>query len=328
MNQKVVMVTGGAGFVGSHLVELLLTQGYEVHVFDRVALSETRNLDAIKDHKDLHYVQGDMRDASALRAFFRPEASILFHLASIVGVPHYMEDPLSLIDIAVWGTRTLLDLAREHGTRFLFASTSEVYGKNPAVPWSEEDDRVLGPTSVDRWSYSTSKALCEHMLFAVARQSGLPVTIVRFFNAYGPRQKPIYVVSRSVYRALRGESPWLFDDGMQTRCFSYIEDVVQGVFLAATHPQAVGEIFNLGRPVESTMREVIEEVIALSESSVSWEFVETQRIFGEHFEEIERRVPSVEKAERILGWKAQTSLREGLEKTIRWARQHPWYLES
>ncbi len=326
MEQKVVMVTGGAGFVGSHLVELLLAREYEVHVLDRVAWDDARNLDEVRTHPCLHYTQGDLRDKATVKAFYRPDASVLFHLASVVGVPHYMADPLALIDTAVFGTRTLIDLARTHGTRFLFASTSEVYGKNPDIPWVEDADRVLGPTSVDRWSYSTSKALCEHMLWAVHRQAGLPITIVRFFNAYGPRQAPIYVVSRSIVRALRGESPWLFDDGLQTRCFSYVGDIVEGVLRAATLPQAVGEVFNLGRPVESTMREVIEEILALTGASQGWVPVETKTYFGDTFEEIPRRVPDTHKAAKILGWNAETSLRKGLEQSISWARSHPWYL--
>ncbi len=328
MEQKVVMVTGGAGFVGSHLVELLLLREYEVHVLDRVAWQEARNLDDVREHPCLHYTQGDLRDAAAVKAFYRPEASVLYHLASVVGVPHYMADPLALIDTAVFGTRILLDLAQAHGTRFLFASTSEVYGKNPSLPWSEDADRVLGPTSIDRWSYSTSKALCEHMLWAVHRRSGLPITIVRFFNAYGPRQAPIYVVSRSIVRALRGESPWLFDDGTQTRCFSYVGDVVEGVLRAATSPQGVGEAFNLGHPVVSTMREVIEEILVLTGATQGWVKVETQSYFGDTFEEIPHRVPNVAKAATLLGWCADTNLRQGLQASVAWARSHPWYLAS
>ena len=196
----VVMVTGAAGFVGSHLIERLLEMGQTVYGLDLAPLAEARNLAAVKDNPNLHYMQGDIRDAETIKAFFRPEAAVLYHLASVVGVRRYMEDPLSLIDIAIIGTRNLIALCVEHDVRILFTSTSEVYGRNPAVPWSEDGDRVLGATYVDRWSYAASKGVCEQMLYGVHRKTGLPFSIVRFFNVYGPRQTPIYVVSQTVQR--------------------------------------------------------------------------------------------------------------------------------
>jgi UDP-glucose 4-epimerase len=167
MSKRVAMVTGAAGFVGSHLIEELLAQGWEVHGTDIVDPVTAHNLDEVRDHADFHYSRLDIRDADAVTAWFRPEADVLFHLASIVGVRYYMENPLALVDIVVGGTRTLLGLAAAHDTFFLFSSTSEIYGKNPAVPWAEDADRVLGPTSVDRWSYSSSKAVCEHMIYGM-----------------------------------------------------------------------------------------------------------------------------------------------------------------
>ena len=243
----------------------------------------------------------------------------------MVGIEKYLADPLALTDVSVGGTRTVLGLAREHGTRILFASTSEVFGKNPDIPWTEESDRVLGSTSVDRWCYSTSKAACEHMLYGVYRQCQLPFTIVRFFNAYGPRQNPIFVVSQSVYRALRGESPLLYDDGMMTRCFTFIEDVIQGVILASESPQAVGESFNLGNAVEVTMKYVVEQVCQ-QVGGVEYEYFDTEKKLGSVYEDIPRRVPSPEKASRVLGWRATTQVEEGIAKVIDWARANPWWL--
>ena len=206
-SSEIVMVTGAAGFVGSFLVERLIALGQVVHGLDIAPLAAARNLEAVRDHPNFHYVQGDIRDPEVIRGFFRPEASVLYHLASVVGVRRYMEDPLSLIDIAIIGTRHLIALAVEHEVRILFTSTSEVYGRNPAVPWKEDDDRVLGATSVDRWSYAASKGVCEQMLYGVHRKTGLPFSIVRFFNVYGPRQAPIYVVSQTVQRVLNGRAP-------------------------------------------------------------------------------------------------------------------------
>jgi UDP-glucose 4-epimerase len=326
-SSEVVMVTGAAGFVGSFLVERLLALGHTVHALDIAPLAAARNLEAVRDHPDLRYTQGDIRDPEVIRGFFRPEASVLYHLASVVGVRRYIEDPLSLIDIAIIGTRHLVALAAEHGVRVLFTSTSEVYGRNPAVPWREDDDRVLGATSVDRWSYAASKGVCEQMLYGVHRKTGLPFSIVRFFNVYGPRQTPIYVVSQSVQRVLKGERPDLYDGGGQTRCLTFVEDAVEGVIAAATRPEALGEVFNIGNATEMTMAEVIGMVLEAAGSDLEPVPVDTREKYGAVYEDIGRRVPAVEKAERLLGWKAATPAREGIARTVAWARATPWYLE-
>ena len=323
---ETVLVTGAAGFVGSHLIERLLGMGQTVHGLDIAPLDQARNLEAVKDHPGFHYMQGDIRDLETIEAFFRPEAGVLYHLASVVGVRRYMEDPLSLIDIAIIGTRHLIALCVAHDVRILFTSTSEVYGRNPAVPWAEDGDRVLGATSVDRWSYSSAKAVCEHMLFGVARKTGLPFSIVRFFNVYGPRQTPIYVVSQTVQRVLNGERPDLYDGGGQTRCLTYIDDAIAGVLAAATKPEAVGEIFNIGNATENTMAEVVGMVLAAAGSDLEPIAVDTGEKYGSVYEDIGRRVPSVEKAARLLGWRAEIPAAEGIAATVAWARATPWYL--
>jgi UDP-glucose 4-epimerase len=300
--------------------------GYVVHGLDLAPLAEARNLDAVRGHPSFHYVQGDIRDPAVIKGFFRPEASVLYHLASVVGVRRYMEDPLSLIDIAIIGTRNLIALCVEHDVRILFTSTSEVYGRNPAVPWAEDGDRVLGATSVDRWSYASSKAVCEHMLFGMWRKTGLPFSTVRFFNVYGPRQTPIYVVSQTVHRALNGERPDLYDGGGQTRCLTYVEDAIEGVIRAATMPEAIGEVFNIGNSTESTMAEVVAMTLEAAGSDLKPIPVDTREKYGAVYEDIGRRVPAVEKAERLLGWKATTPAKEGIAKTVAWARETPWYL--
>lgn len=321
-----VMVTGAAGFVGSHLIERLLEMGQTVYGLDIAELDQAKNLEAVKDHPNFHYTKGDIRDLDTIKAFFRPEAGVLYHLASVVGVRRYMEDPLSLIDIAIIGTRHLIALCVEHDVRILFTSTSEVYGRNPAVPWSEDGDRVLGATSVDRWSYAASKGVCEQMLYGVHRKTGLPFSVVRFFNVYGPRQTPIYVVSQTVQRVLNGEAPDLYDGGQQTRCLTYIDDAIEGTILAATRPEAIGEVFNIGNAVENTMAEVVEMTLEAAGSDLKPIPVDTSEKYGAVYEDIGRRVPAVDKAERILGWKAGISAKEGIAKTVAWARETPWYL--
>ena len=320
------MVTGAAGMIGSHLIDRLLRDGLTVHGLDIVPLDRANNLREARENPNFHYMQGDIRDKATIERYFRPEASTLYHLASVVGVRHYMEDPLSLIDIAIIGTRNFISLCEKHNVRILFTSTSEVYGRNPAVPWKESDDRVLGATSVDRWSYSTSKALIEHMLFGVYRKSGMPMSIVRFFNVYGPRQNPIYVVSQSIYRALRNEAPELYDGGKQTRCFTYVGDVIDGVVRAATHPGAVGEIFNLGNPTEVAIGDVVSLCVEHSGTGTTPIAIQSEKKYGALYEDIERRVPDVTKARDRLGWQATTSVGDGIALTVKWARANPWYL--
>ena len=325
MSSNKVMITGGSGFIGSHLIEALLPDN-EVYVCDVIPLEKADNLREARKHPNFHYAICDIRDRNAVMKFWVKDAKVMYHLASVVGIKNYIADPLKLIDIGVVGTRNILEAAREAGTKVLFSSTSEIYGKNPATPWDEGGDRVLGPTSVDRWSYSSAKAVCEHMLYGINRQCGLPFTIVRFFNAYGPRQNPYFVVSQSVYKALRGEEPLLYDDGMMTRCFTYVGDIVRGVIEAASNPHAVGEAFNLGNSVETTMKEVVETDISATGGKVGYKSFITKKEYGASYEDIPRRVPKVEKAARVLGWKATTTLEEGIRKTVEWAKANPWYL--
>lgn len=322
-----IMVTGVAGLIGSHLVEKLLALGHEVHGFDVVDIDTNRNLENVRNHKNFIYCKGDVRSSQDLTAFFQSDASVLYHLASVVGVNRYMEDPLSLIDIGILGTRTLIGMCHEHGIRMLFASTSEVYGKNADIPWSETGDRVLGPTNVDRWSYSTSKAICEHMLFGLHHKDNWPMSIVRFFNVYGPRQNPIYVVSKSIHRVLNGLEPELYDGGNQTRCFTYIDDVIDGLILSATLDTAIGQVINLGNPVENTMSEVVRAVLESAESALDVIHVETDDRYGSVYEDIPRRVPSVDKAFSLLGWTPSTSMQLGVKKTVEWVKENKWYLD-
>lgn len=326
MNNK-VMITGVAGLVGSHLAEELLDRGNEVYGFDCVKISNNKNLESIKNNSKFKYYEGDIRSKEDLNSFFQSNASILYHLASVVGVNRYMEDPLSLIDIGIMGTRNLIDMCHMNNVRMLFASTSEVYGKNTQIPWSENEDRVLGSTNIDRWSYSTSKALCEHMLYGMYHKDNWPMSIVRFFNVYGPRQNPIYVVSKSVHRILNGKAPELYDDGKQTRCFTYIDDVIDGIILAGTLKSSIGHVINLGNPVENSIREVIEAVLKAAGSDLKVINIKTDERYGDLYEDIPRRIPSIKKAINLLGWKPTTSMEDGVKKTVDWVKKNSWYLK-
>ena len=324
MTSKLFLLTGGGGFIGSHLSEILLGQGHRVRAMDIGPLESNFNLRDIADNENYQYLRGDIRNATDINDFFDPEADAVFHLASVVGVNLYMEDPLSLIDVGILGTRNLLGLCIEHNVRMLFTSTSEVYGKNPAVPWSETSDRVLGDPTIDRWSYSTSKAMIEHMLFGAHRKFDWPFSVVRFFNVYGPRQNPIFVVSRSVWKALRGETLEMYDGGEQTRCFSYIEDIVQAIVDASQSDEAIGEVFNVGNDVETPISQVF-EIIKSEIPGVEIKDIDTSDRFGALYQDIPRRVPDTSKAQRVLGLAPKVMVEEGVLRCIKWARDNPWY---
>ena len=324
---KKVMVTGAAGLIGSHLTEKLLKLGYKVHALDVTDIEHNNNLENVRNDPNFVYFKGDVRSKDDLNSYFQTDACVLYHLASVVGVNRYMEDPISLIDIGVFGTRNLIKMCHEYNIRMLFTSTSEIYGKNDNIPWQEDEDRILGPTNIDRWSYSTSKALCEHMLFAMYHKHNWPMSIVRFFNVYGPRQNPIYVVSKSIYNVLNNKAPELYDTGKQTRCFTFIEDVIQGIILAATKEAAIGHAFNLGNTIENSMEEVVSTILKVAQTNVKINRIETKKRYGKVYEDIPRRMPDTNKALKLLGWKPVTNLEDGITKTINWAKQNSWYLK-
>lgn len=315
------VVTGGCGFIGSHLVERLVARGEEVTVFDGASPSEN-----LPTRGHARYVAGDIRDPDQLAKVITPGVDVIYHLAAVVGVDQYLARPLDVIDINFSGTRHILELAARTGAKIVVASTSEIFGKNPAVPWKEDGDRVLGPTTAARWTYSSSKALTEHLTFAFVGQHGLDATVVRYFNVYGPRQRPAYVVSRSIHRALNGRAPTMYDQGHQTRCFTYVADAVEGTMLAAATPAATGNAFNIGSMQETTVGEAIELITKLTGYDAPAAPVDTAEKLGPAYQDLLRRVPDTTKARTLLGWNCDTTLPDGLSRTIEWARANPWWL--
>lgn len=205
-----------------------------------------------------------------------------------------------------------------------------MFGKNPNPPFAEDDDRVVGSTRTARWSYSTSKAMAEHLVFAMHDAHQLPVTVIRYFNVYGPRQSPIFVISQSIHRILNGRQPLLYDSGDQSRCFTYVDDAIAGTLLAADSDEAIGEAFNIGSMTETTVRDAVDLAIKLAnvDSVSSAETVDTAAQYGARYEDIPRRIPDSTKAQRKLGWRLQVDVEEGIRRTIGWARANPWYLEE
>ncbi|NRQ31684.1 NAD-dependent epimerase/dehydratase family protein [Nonomuraea sp. NN258] len=314
-----VVVTGGFGFLGGHLADALVRQGDDVLVYD--------SGEPAPDQAEVRRLRGDVRDRDRLAEAITEGVDVVYHLAAVVGVDRYLDRPLDVIDINFEGTRNVLELAARAGARVLAASTSEIFGKNPEVPWAEDADRLLGSTATDRWSYSSSKALAEHLVFAYARQHRLPATIVRYFNVYGPRQRPAFVISRTLHRALRGLPPVRYDDGLQTRCFTYVDDAVAATLLAARSERAIGECFNVGSTAETTVKEAIDLVTEVAgPSGPAAVSVDTGARLGARYQDLPRRVPDTRKAAGVLGWHCATGLRDGLARTVAWARANPWWL--
>ena len=316
------LVTGGAGFIGSHLVDTLVHEGGRVVVLDDFSQSTGENLDAYKGDDRVRVVQGSILDGAAVGAAMEG-CTHVFHLAAVIGVRYVVDDPLRGILTNTHGAEIVLAHAARLGLRTLVASSSEVYGRGVRAPFKEDDDSLIGPTSIPRWSYALSKGLDEHLALAYHRQQGLPVSIVRYFNTYGPRCLPggYGVIARFVERALTGQSLIVHGDGAQTRCFTYADDSVQGTFLAGTMESAIGQVFNLGTPRETTVAELAERVRALTGVDAPVEYVPHEREYGPGFEDTRRRVPDTRKAAELLGFEAWTSLDDGLRRTIDWWTQ-------
>ena len=314
-----ILVTGGAGFIGSHLADHFVARGDEVRALDAVPWNDQNYLWPHRDNPRFRYFADSVLNEGLLRHLVR-ECDAVYHLAAAVGLENVIGQVLKVIEVNVRGTELVLRLAAEHGKRVLFTSSSEVVGKSPRVPFGEDDDRVLGPTTVDRWVYSDTKALGEYMCLGYHR-AGLPVSIVRFFNVYGPRldrEGSGRVIVRFARQLLRGEPITVIGDGTQTRCFTYVDDVVRGVVAAAERPQAVGGIFNLGSTVETSVNELVELIGRVLGRTPAVQFVGVDHVYGPGYEDIPRRVPDVRRAREVLGFATTVDLEAGLRETCRW----------
>src|SRR5579884_1690471 len=322
-----VLVTGGAGFIGSHLVDRLIARGDQVCVLDHLSTGRIENVRQYVDHPRFTLVKDSILNADVVNRLVE-SCDLVFHLAAAVGVWHIVENPLAAISVNVEGTENVLRAAFRFWRKVVIASSSEVYGKSTKAPLGEDDDRVLGPTTISRWSYSSAKAIDEHFAYAYAAR-GLPVAILRFFNVYGPRiHENGYgtVVARFIHQALNGRPLTVHGDGRQTRCFCYVEDTVAGILLAAQTPEAEGHVFNIGSAVEISIHDLARLIKRLTGSSSEIEFVPYRDYYGLHFEDTPRRVPDLRKARRVLGYEPRVPLEQGLERTIEWCRRHNFLL--
>jgi UDP-glucose 4-epimerase len=316
-----ILVTGGAGFIGSNLVDVLMEQNHEVTIIDNLSVGKASNIEHHLASDRFHFVNDSILNVSTLERLIR-QTDLIYHLAAVVGPKYVVEDPLGTIITNVRGTENVLELAFKYWVRTAIASSSEIYGKSIAVPLSEDDDRLLGPTTVGRWSYSDAKAIDEYFALAYAKK-GLPIAVVRYFNAYGPRLDPRgygSVIAKFMTQALRGEPLTVYDDGEQTRCFTYVTDTIEGTISAATVQEAAGQVFNIGSNRETSVNELAQMIRKLTGSTSEIVHIPYKTAYGPAFEEPRRRVPDISRASEVLGFEAYTSLEEGLRRTLDWFR--------
>jgi len=312
------LITGGAGFVGSHLAQRLLDEGHSVHALDDLSTGSIENIDHLKEREGFHYAIDSVMN-EPLMAEMIDRSDVVFHMAAAVGVRLIVESPVRTIETNVHGTELVLRHAEKKKKKVVIASTSEVYGKTSSVPFCEVDDLVLGPTYKARWAYACSKAIDEFLALAYHREKGLPVVIVRLFNTVGPRQTGRYgmVIPNFVRQALRGEPITVFGDGTQSRCFTDVSDVVGALVALATHEGAVGRVINIGNDAEEiSILQLAERVKARTGSKSPIRMVPYDEAYTEGFEDMPRRVPDLTRIRELIGYEPKVHLDEILERVI------------
>ncbi len=303
------LITGGAGFIGSHLAEALLERGDDVTIIDDLSTGSFENIAHLTDHPRFHFAIETITNETVMDRLVS-ECDVIFHLAAAVGVELIVRSPVHTIETNIVGTRAVLQVANRYRKKVLIASTSEVYGKNEKVPFREDDDRIMGPTTRSRWCYATSKAVDEFLALAYWKEKHLPTVIMRFFNTVGPRQTGQYgmVVPRFVGQALRGEPLTVYGDGTQSRCFTHVADTVRAVLLLADEPKAVGQVFNVGSSEEITILGLARRVRELLHSPSEIVFIPYDEAYEEGFEDMRRRVPDTTKLSSLTGWRCRYNL--------------------
>ncbi|HEX7880430.1 MAG TPA: NAD-dependent epimerase/dehydratase family protein [Candidatus Eisenbacteria bacterium] len=314
---KRILVTGGAGFIGSHLVESLLERGHEVRAVDNLSTGRLSNIRHLTDHPRFHFTEGTVLDPELVERLV-VDVDQIFHLAASVGVRYVVDNPLLSLKNNIHGAEVILDAAVPRKVPVVLFSSSEVYGKGHGGPLHEDDDRILGATRYSRWGYAASKSVDEFLAFAYHREMGLPIRLVRCFNTCGPRQVGSYgmVIPRFVEQALDGRDITIYGNGEQSRCFSFVGDVVRGVLMLADHPEANGQVFNIGTDEEVTVRELAGRIVEKIGSDSRLEFIDYKDAFGPGFEDMPRRVPDLSRINGLVGYRPEVSLDRLLDLTI------------
>lgn len=313
------LVTGGAGFIGSHLTETALQRGHRVLVLDDLSSGRIQNLAHIRSNPALEFVPESVSNHHIL-AEMVDRSDVVFHLAATVGVFNIIESPASTIVNNIGGTEAVLKMAAKKKKKVLLASTSEVYGKRSAVPFREDGDVVFGPTSKSRWSYAASKMVDEFLALAYWREFKVPTVVARLFNCTGPRQIGRYgmVVPRFLTQALNNEPLTVYGSGEQSRCFTYVGDIIEWLLALVADDRVVGEVYNLGNPEEITIAGLARKIIEITGSSSSIDFIPYEKAYEEGFEDMERRVPDITKITALTGITPKVSLDEALLRTRDW----------
>lgn len=312
-----ILITGGAGFIGSHLSDALLNEGDEVFVIDDLSTGSLKNLEHLEQNKKFHIVIDTIVNKDTVDELAK-ECDCIYHLAAAVGVKYIIENPLLSLQTNIHGTEIVLECANRYKKKVLIASTSEVYGKHDHSPLKEQDNSIIGPTTIWRWSYSCAKAIDEFMALAYWREKKLPVVIVRFFNTVGPRQTGRYgmVIPRFIKQALLGHDITIYGDGKQSRSFTWVGDVVRGVIDLMNNPDAVGEVFNIGDGREISINELAKKIKKMTGSSSNIVNIPYEKAYEAGFEDMRRRVPDITKITKLTGYKPTVDLDEILRRTI------------
>jgi UDP-glucose 4-epimerase len=311
------LITGGAGFIGSHLADALLARGDSVILLDNLSTGRLENIEHLRQRDDVEFVLGSILNADLMDDVMS-RADVGFHLAAAVGVQLIVDKPLESLATNIRGSEIVFEKAHKHSTKVLVTSTSEIYGKNTSDRLGEEDDRILGSPLKSRWSYSEAKAIEEILAYTYWRQKGLPTVIVRLFNTVGPRQTGHYgmVIPRFVSQAIKGEQITVYGDGQQTRCFCYVGDVVGGLLALVDHPEASGRAYNLGGSEEVSMEDLARRIIDTVGSSSKIRYVPYDEAYEEGFEDMQRRVPDTTRARELVGFTPQVGLEEILRMVV------------
>ena len=306
-----VLITGGAGFIGSHLTQYLISQDQQVVILDDFSGTVEENLNQVKDSNNLSIIKGSILNQELVTKLMK-DVTHCYHLAAALGVEKINNDPITSFETNFKGSQIVLNAAANVGARTLLASSSEIYGKNPAMPLKEDSDRVLGSPKIARWSYSEAKAMDELNAFELYKHKSFPLTIARFFNTVGPRQSGSYgmVLPRFVKAAIINQPLTVYGDGTQSRTFCSVTDVVDALVLLMNFKESIGQAFNIGSTNEITITELAQKVIKLTNSTSEIIYKKHSEVFGDHFEEPQRRVPDISKIKKIVGWQPKQSLDE------------------
>ena len=316
-----VLITGGAGFIGSHLAERLIGRGDEVHIIDDLSTGSIENVQHLKSNPNFHYYLDSVTN-QALSAELIDLCDVVYHLAAAVGVRLIVESPVRTLETNIRGTEVVLELAAKKRKRVLITSTSEVYGKRDRIPFGEDDDLIMGPSNKGRWSYACSKLIDEFLAIAYWKEKHVPTVIARLFNTVGPRQTGRYgmVVPNFVRQALGGQEITVYGDGSQSRCFTHVSDAVGALIGIAEHPSALGEVYNIGSANEISMLDLAKKVKDVTGSESEIKLVPYEQAYEEGFEDMMRRVPDITKVNQLIGYKPRHSLDQILASVIDYER--------